>query len=116
ERHDAVRAGITNTTHGKEIAQLLFFEDLEQVVLLGTSSGGMVIVKAAELGRERIRRLVFVDALALSPGEQHRLGADHGAGARRCGEAPLRRSGAGRAGLGARALYPASRRRARGAD
>lgn len=70
ERHDAVRAGITNTTHGKEIAQLLFFEDLEQVVLVGTSSGGMVIVKAAELGRERIGRLVFVDALALSPGEQ----------------------------------------------
>jgi hypothetical protein len=35
ERHDAVRAGITNTTHGKEIAQLLFFEDLEQVVLVG---------------------------------------------------------------------------------
>ena len=30
----------------------------------------MVIVKAAELGRERISRLVFVDALALSPGEQ----------------------------------------------
>ena len=28
------------------------------------------IVKAAELGRDRIGRLVFVDALALSPGEQ----------------------------------------------
>ena len=54
ERHDAVRAGITNGTHGKEIARLLFFEDLEQVVLVGTSSGGMVIVKAAELGRDRI--------------------------------------------------------------
>jgi pimeloyl-ACP methyl ester carboxylesterase len=30
----------------------------------------MVIVKAAELARERIARLVFVDALALLPGER----------------------------------------------
>jgi len=33
----------------REVAQLLFYEDLTQVVLVGTSSGGMVIVKAAEL-------------------------------------------------------------------
>src|ERR1043166_5156848 len=39
-------------------------------VLAGTSSGGMVIVKAAELARERIGRLAFVDALALMPGER----------------------------------------------
>ena len=30
----------------------------------------MVICKAAELARDRIARLVFVDALALLPGEQ----------------------------------------------
>jgi pimeloyl-ACP methyl ester carboxylesterase len=38
--------------------------------MAGTSSGGMVIVKAAELARERIARLSFVDALALPPGER----------------------------------------------
>src|SRR5215475_474410 len=70
ERHDAVRVGITNTTHGREVAQLLFFQDLSAVVLVGTSSGGMVVTKAAELARDRIERLVFVDALALLPGEQ----------------------------------------------
>jgi pimeloyl-ACP methyl ester carboxylesterase len=40
------------------------------VVLVGTSSGGMVICKIAELARDRVARLVFVDALALLPGEQ----------------------------------------------
>ena len=70
ERHRQVRAGITVATHADEIARLLFYEDLEAVALVGTSAGGMVIQKAAELARERIGRLVFVDALALLPGER----------------------------------------------
>jgi pimeloyl-ACP methyl ester carboxylesterase len=69
ERRHAVRPGITTETHGAEIAELLFFEDLHDVVLVGTSSGGMVVCKAAELARERIGRLVFADALALFDGE-----------------------------------------------
>jgi pimeloyl-ACP methyl ester carboxylesterase len=70
ERRHHVRAGITVGTHAREVADLLFYEDLTGVVLVGTSSGGMVIVKAAELARERIARLAFVDALALLPGEK----------------------------------------------
>jgi pimeloyl-ACP methyl ester carboxylesterase len=70
ERHAQIRPGITVATHAQEIAQLLFFEDVRDVVLVGTSSGGMVICKAAELAADRIGRLVFVDALALLPGER----------------------------------------------
>src|SRR5688500_5591299 len=70
ERHEQVRAGITVTTHAEEVARLLFYEDLLDVVLVGTSAGGMVICKAADLAGERIARLVFVDALALLPGER----------------------------------------------
>ncbi len=70
DRHHAIRPGITVGTHAQEIAQLLFYEDLRDVVLVGTSSGGMVVTKAAELARERLARLVFVDALALLPGER----------------------------------------------
>jgi pimeloyl-ACP methyl ester carboxylesterase len=70
ERKHQVRPGITVATHAEEIAQLLFYEDLRDVVLVGTSAGGMVIVKAAEQARDRIARLVFVDALALLPGER----------------------------------------------
>jgi pimeloyl-ACP methyl ester carboxylesterase len=70
ERHHAVRPGITVGTHAREVAQLLFHDDLTEVVLVGTSSGGMVVVKAAELARDRIARVVFVDALALLTGER----------------------------------------------
>ena len=70
ERKDQVRPGITVATHAQEIADFLFYEDLRDVVLAGTSAGGMVIVKAAELARDRIARLSFVDALALLPGER----------------------------------------------
>jgi pimeloyl-ACP methyl ester carboxylesterase len=70
ERRHQVRRGITVETHAREIADFLFYEDLREVVLVGTSSGGMVIVKAAELARDRIARLAFVDALALLPGER----------------------------------------------
>ncbi len=70
ERHDQIRPGITVATHAREVAQTLFYEDLRDVVLVGTSAGGMVVCKAAELAPERIGRLVFVDALALLPGER----------------------------------------------
>jgi pimeloyl-ACP methyl ester carboxylesterase len=70
ERHHQVRAGITVGTHAREVAQLLFYEDLRRVILVGTSSGGMVITKAAAEARDRVGRVVFVDALALLPGEE----------------------------------------------
>jgi pimeloyl-ACP methyl ester carboxylesterase len=70
ERQHQVRAGITNATHGQEIAGLLFHEDLRDVVMVGTSSGGMVVCAAAEPVADRIARVVFVDALALLPGER----------------------------------------------
>jgi pimeloyl-ACP methyl ester carboxylesterase len=69
ERRHALRPGISTETHGGEIAELLFFEDLRDTVLVGTSSGGMVVCSAAERARDRIGRLVFVDALALLDGE-----------------------------------------------
>ena len=42
------------------------------MVLVGTSAGGMVLAKTAELARGRIARLVFADALALMHGEKIR--------------------------------------------
>ncbi|HEX7787381.1 MAG TPA: alpha/beta hydrolase [Methylomirabilota bacterium] len=70
ERRHGVRPGITTGTHAREVAGLLFYEDLREVVLVGTSAGGMVICLAAELAADRLARLVFVDALALLPGER----------------------------------------------
>jgi pimeloyl-ACP methyl ester carboxylesterase len=70
ERKHSLRPGITVATHAGEVADLMFYEDLRDVVLVGTSSGGMVICRAAEQAVARIQRLVFVDALALMHGER----------------------------------------------
>ena len=69
ERREQVRAGITTESQAEEIAGLLFHHDLTDVVLAGTSTGGMVMARAAERARERVARLVFADALALMDGE-----------------------------------------------
>ena len=70
ERAHQMRAGITTETHGEEIAKLLYFYDLKKAVLVGTSSGGMVMASAAEKARDRVARVVFADALALFDGEK----------------------------------------------
>lgn len=72
DRAGALRAGITTETHGEEIAQLLHYEDLQDAILVGTSSGGMVLASAAERARDRVARVVFADALALFDGEKIR--------------------------------------------
>jgi pimeloyl-ACP methyl ester carboxylesterase len=69
ERRHQLRRGITTETHATDIAELMFYEDLRDVVLGGTSAGGMVLCRAAELARERIAHLFFIDALALLDGE-----------------------------------------------
>ena len=74
ERRHALRPGITTETQAAEIADLLVFEDLRDIVLVGTSCGGMVACRVAELARERIGRIVLADALALFNGESV---ADH---------------------------------------
>jgi pimeloyl-ACP methyl ester carboxylesterase len=61
---------------------LLFHEDLNEVIVVGTSSGGLVAQKLAEFVPERIERLVFLDALVPLPGEKIEDIVERGAGAR----------------------------------
>jgi pimeloyl-ACP methyl ester carboxylesterase len=61
ERKVTLRPGITTESHADD---QLFYEDLKDTVMVGTSSGGMVVCRAAEL-RDRVGRIVLVDALAL---------------------------------------------------
>ncbi|HEY8290712.1 MAG TPA: alpha/beta hydrolase [Acetobacteraceae bacterium] len=69
ERNHALRPGIDTESQADEVARLLFFEDLHDIVLVGTSCGGMVACRVAETARERIGRIVLADALALFNGE-----------------------------------------------
>src|SRR3712207_6435301 len=56
-------------SHVTDIVNVLVFEDLRDVVLVGHSYGGMVITGVADRVPERIRHLVFVDALLPDDGE-----------------------------------------------
>jgi pimeloyl-ACP methyl ester carboxylesterase len=69
ERRQALRPGIDTESQAGEVAEMLFFEDLHDIVLVGTSCGGMVACRVAELARPRIGRIVLADALALFDGE-----------------------------------------------
>jgi pimeloyl-ACP methyl ester carboxylesterase len=72
ERSAGARPGITTETHAAEVVEMMQLEDLNDVVLAGTSSGGMVMARVAETARDRVARVVFADALALFNGEKIR--------------------------------------------
>jgi pimeloyl-ACP methyl ester carboxylesterase len=52
-----------------DIVNVLLFENLRDIVLVGHSYGGMVVTGVADRAPERIRHLVFVDALVPEDGE-----------------------------------------------
>jgi pimeloyl-ACP methyl ester carboxylesterase len=56
-------------THITDIVNVLLFEDLRDVVLVGHSYGGMVITGVADRAPERIRHLVYIDALLPDDGQ-----------------------------------------------
>jgi pimeloyl-ACP methyl ester carboxylesterase len=56
-------------THIDDVANLLIWEDLSEVILCGHSYGGCVITGVAELVPERIASLVYLDAFVPKDGE-----------------------------------------------
>src|SRR5262245_8287705 len=61
ERRRQLTPDLTLADHGAELADLIFYEDLSDVVLVGTSIGGMVVCSAAPAVADRIKRLIFID-------------------------------------------------------
>jgi pimeloyl-ACP methyl ester carboxylesterase len=55
-------------THIADVVNVLQYEELEDVVLVGHSFGGSVITCAAEAAPERVARLVYVDTWPLPHG------------------------------------------------
>jgi pimeloyl-ACP methyl ester carboxylesterase len=62
ERSHLLREGIDLELHIADIAAVIEFEDLHDVVLVGHSYGGMVITGVADRTAERVGRLVYLDA------------------------------------------------------
>ena len=55
--------------HITDVVNLLFSEDLRDVILVGHSYGGMVITGVADRASDRIRELVYLDAAHPIDGE-----------------------------------------------
>ncbi len=62
ERADQVSASTDLDSHIQDIMSVLFYEDLNHVVLLGHSYGGMVASGVADRAPDRIARLIYIDA------------------------------------------------------
>ncbi len=56
-------------THIQDIVNVILFEDLHDIVLIGHSYGGMVITGVADRIPERISRLIYLDAIVPADGE-----------------------------------------------
>jgi pimeloyl-ACP methyl ester carboxylesterase len=69
ERAHLVRRDIGLATHVEDVVNVLEFEDLRGVILVGNSSGGMVITGVAERAPERIAQLVYLDAFVPEHGQ-----------------------------------------------
>lgn len=60
---------ITLSLHVEDVSNMLFYEDLSEVVLVGHSYAGMVITGVVAKEPNRISRLVYLDAYLPLPGE-----------------------------------------------
>ena len=61
ERSHLVNRDIGLHTHILDIIQVFEYEDLDEVILVGHSYGGLVIGGVAEIIPQKIKRLVYLD-------------------------------------------------------
>ena len=55
--------------HVEQVCHLILQDDLHDIILVGHSYGGMVVTGVASKLRDRIRRLVYLDAALPDPGQ-----------------------------------------------
>ena len=69
ERVHLASPDVDLTTHITDVVNAILFENLTDIVLVGHSYGGMVISGVADSIPERIRKLVYLDAMVPNDGE-----------------------------------------------
>ena len=69
DRSHLVDCGVDLNTHITDVANLLFYEDLSDVALVGHSYSGMVITGVAAKVPERLGQLVYLDAYVPEDGQ-----------------------------------------------
>ncbi len=69
ERVHLANANINLTTYITDIVNVIKFENLHNIILVGHSFGGMVISGVAEQVPDRISQLIYLDAMVPNDGE-----------------------------------------------
>ena len=69
ERAHLASPAIDLDTHIQDILNVIRFEDLDDIVLLGHSYGGMVATGVADRARERVSQLIYLDAFVPRDGQ-----------------------------------------------
>ena len=69
DRVHLARPEIGLNTHIDDVVNMILYEDLRDIILVGHSYGGMVISGVADRVPERIKKLVYLDALVPNDGD-----------------------------------------------
>jgi pimeloyl-ACP methyl ester carboxylesterase len=69
ERVHLANPSIDLETHIEDILNVVKYEDLRDVVLIGHSYGGMVATGVADRARDRIAQLIYIDAFVPEDGQ-----------------------------------------------
>jgi pimeloyl-ACP methyl ester carboxylesterase len=69
ERAHLSSADINLNTHIQDVVNVILYENLQDIILVGHSYGGMVITGVADSIPDRIRKLVYLDAFVPNDGE-----------------------------------------------
>ena len=68
EREHLANRSIDLETHIQDILNVIKYEDLRDIVLIGHSYGGMVATGVADRARDRIAQLIYLDAFVPQDG------------------------------------------------
>jgi pimeloyl-ACP methyl ester carboxylesterase len=69
ERVHLASPQITLSTHVRDVVNMILYEDLTGIVLVGFSYGGFVVTGAIEHVADRVRHLVYLDAFVPDDGD-----------------------------------------------
>ncbi|MEZ5379571.1 MAG: alpha/beta hydrolase [Acidimicrobiales bacterium] len=69
ERSHLTHPGVSLSTHVTDVVNTVLYEDLDDIVLLGFSYGGMVVTGALDHIGDRVSALVYLDAFVPADGQ-----------------------------------------------
>ena len=69
ERAHLAHPAINLEVHIEDMLQVIKYEDLHDIVLIGHSYGGMVATGVADRARDKVKQLIYIDAFVPSDGQ-----------------------------------------------